>query len=977
MLGLGLVVTLAVATLQVWQPTLLSFFNHKTYDSLLHVVGQRPPTDQVTMVNVDEESLAHYGQWPWPHYRLARLIKSIHELGAAVIAVDFILSEPDRTSLSIIQRDMARELGVRWEARGLSAEFYNNERALASVLTQSKVVLGFKFVFDRLPTWSQEGCNLHPLQVVRRDKVGNHPVAPPWFQAQGVVCNIPQLAEASGSQGFLDVGLDKDGVLRRAPLLIEYQGHLYPSLALATYLRLRGGNQVVVQMSDLGPEMVQIRENRIPVDASARLLINYRSPAKAFQPLSAKSLLVGQAPREAIAGKVVLVGLSAAGLKDLLATPLDARTSGVEIQATMLDNLLRGDYLSSPAYSPGLELGLVLLCGSVSTWFFSRMRAPFNLALASGGALMVAGCSALFLRFQGVYWSPFWPLFTLLANFSLLSLARFWREEQRVKSRTQTLAATVEALQGEIAERRRTEEALQRSEQRFRALSEESPLGISVVDGQGVYEYINPAFNKMFGYTLQDFATGREWFRLVFPDPHQRREVVAAWFDYLSQGHQGEPRQHAFEVTCREGDRKTILFRAVPLPLGKQFILYEDLTERVMAEHEMRRLEEELFQSQKLEALGVLAGGIAHDFNNVLQAIMGYTQLMLDQKDVGEPTRSRLEHIDQSIQRAAMMIRRLMTMARKDTTRREKVDLNWEIKQAVRLLEHTLPKMVMITTSLAPDLASICGDPGQMEQVLLNLATNAAHAMPHGGELAISTRNCLLGPEEVKTMPGLAPGPHVQLSVRDTGSGMDEETRSHIFEPFFTTKPLDMGTGLGLSTAFAIISNHGGHIQCQSRLNHGTVFTIHLPAGGRQDEAKAAEASEPALFPTGQETILVVDDEKVILGACREALEGMGYVVLTAESGEQALELYRQSWESVSLILLDLNMPGMGGQECLREIMAFDPRAKVLVATGYADETVTAQALDLGAMDLITKPFRFRELILKMRVILDSAAVMG
>ncbi|MFH1036032.1 MAG: CHASE2 domain-containing protein [Pseudomonadota bacterium] len=972
MASIGVLLTVMVAAVNIWQPSLLVFLNHKTYDSLLRLVGRAQPSAQIAIVNVDEESLARVGQWPWPHYRLARLIQGIKDLGATAVAVDFLLSEPDRTSLSIIQEEMARELGVQIAISGVGPELRDNERALASALAGANAILGMKFVFEHSPLSPRGDCPLNPLQVVKRAQAPTLPATPSWFKAQGVVCNIPILARAVGSQGFMDVGLDSDGVLRRAPLLIEYQGHLYPSLALATYLRLRKVNQVVAHLSDLGAEALQIRENRIPVDASARLLINYRGPAGTFKQLSAWSILGGQVPREAIEGKVVLLGVSAAGLKDFLATPINTGTTGVEIQATLLDNLIQGDYLSSPAYTPGLELGLIGLCGLISTWLFARMGATANLGLAGGGSLLLVGLSAWSLKQHGLYWSPLWPALTLMANFSVLNLARFWREEQRVKSRTRQLAETVLALQGEIAERRLAEEARARSEERFRVLSEESPLGISVVDDNGRYEYINPAFQKMFGYSLADFSSGREWFRLAFPDPQYRREVIVAWLEHLSDGQEMSAKSSPFEVTCQDGGRKIIMFRPVALPLGKQFILYEDVTQRILAEHEMRRLEEELFQSQKLEALGVMAGGIAHDFNNVLQAISGYAQLMLHDQGIPGPSKTRLEHIEQSIQRAALMIRRLMTLARKAHARRERVDLNWEIKQAVSLLEHTLPKMVMISTALAPDLTPISGDPGQMEQILLNLATNAAHAMPHGGELTFSTCNVELGDEDLKVMPGLIPGPHARLEVRDTGTGMDDETRSHIFEPFFTTKPLDMGTGLGLSTVFSIISHHGGHIQCQSRPNHGTVFIIHLPSGPSGEATISATRKEPASMASGSETILVVDDEAAILGACREALEGEGYSVLTAESGEQALTIMEEATRAVDLIILDLSMPGMGGHKCLKAILSADPAAKVLIATGYADETVLERVGASGALGLIYKPYRLNDLILKVRELLDE-----
>jgi len=970
--SIGVLVTILMAAIYIWQPTFLVFLNHKTYDTLLRFVGQAEPSGQVTIVDVDEKSVVRYGQWPWPHYRLARLLKTINELGAKSVAVDFLLSEPDRTSLATIQKEMARELGVQVRINGIDSEQMDNDRLLTTAIENGPFILGLKFSFDSTVPETQQDCILKPLTVMRRTQSSKRPGLNSWFRASGVVCSIPLLAKAAKRQGFLNVGLDFDGVLRKAPLLIEYQGRYYPSLALAAYLQLHGLNQVVVHLSELGAQAVQVRDNLIPVDARTRLLINYRGPRDAFRVVSAMDVLQGQADRRDIEGKAVVVGISAAGLKDLLATPIASDNSGVVIQANLLDNLIQRDYLSSPAYTPGLEMGLILLCGLISAWLLTRLRALGNLVLVGGGAVLVFGFSAWSLKQYGLYWSPLWPLLTLAANFSLLNLARFRQEEKQVKSRTLELANTVTALRKEASERETAEEALAVSEERFRVLSEESPLGISVVDENGTYEYLNPSFKKMFGYTLADLPTGKDWFRLAFPDPDYRHEVIAAWLEDVSSHQEPKYRARTFEVTCKDGNIKTILFRPVTIPNGKQFILYEDITERIMAEQEMRLLEEKFFQSQKMEALGVLAGGIAHDFNNVLQAISGYVQLMLAARDNSNISADRLQKVGQSADRAAGMIRQLMTMARKVETRSEKVNLNQEIERTVEILEHTLPRMISIRTHLEHRLRYINGDPGQVEQVLLNLATNAWHAMPKGGQLSFITNNVTLTAEDCKTLPGLQPGEYVRLRISDTGQGMTEEVKGHIFEPFFTTKPSGKGTGLGLSTVYGIVTNHAGQIFCLSEPKQGTTFTLYFPALAGRDHLIVEQDSEPAKPLGGSETILVVDDEEVILDSCREALESVGYKVLTANSGEMALEIYEQDPADVDLVIMDLNMPGMGGLKCLEAIMAINPKAKIVVATGYADKEVEGKINSLGGDYLIAKPYRFVDLMAEVRNVLEN-----
>jgi PAS domain S-box-containing protein len=961
-----------MAAIYIWQPTFLVFLNHKTYDSLLRFVGQDKPSGRVVIVDVDERSVSRYGQWPWPRYRLARLLKAINEMGAASVAVDFLLSEPDRTSLSIIEKEMARELGVNITLNDVESIHRDNDLLLAEYLKNGPFVLGMKFTFMPEPSQAGASCALRPLTVIRRAQASESPARHAAFQASGAVCNVPVLAKAAKRQGFLNVGLDADGVLRRAPLLIKYHEDLYPSLALAAYLQSLGINQLVVHLSELGARAIQVRDNLIPVDARSRLLINYRDPNSAFPPISAADLMEGKVAREAIQGKLVVLGISAAGLKDLQSTPLRFDTTGVVIQANLLDNLIKRDYLSSPAYTPGMELALVALCGVFSAWFFTRLRAAGNLMLLGGGAALLFGLSAWSLKQYGLYWSPLWPFLTLVANFSLLNLARFWREEKQVKSRTLELADTVTALRKEVMERQLAEEARAVSEERFRVLSEESPLGISVVDKDGRYEYLNPTFEKMFGYTLEEVATGKDWFRLAFPEQEQRHKAIANWLEDLLEGKGVAGKSRSFEVTCKDGSTKTILFRPVTLPNGKQFILYEDISERVMAEQEMRLLEEKLYQSQKMEALGVLAGGIAHDFNNVLQAISGYVQLISAEKSTNQISRERLHKVGQSAERAAGMIRQLMTMARKVETRSETVDLNKEIEQTVEVLEHTLPRMINIRTNLDKRLKCIKGDPGQVEQVLFNLATNASHAMPKGGELSLSTYNISLKEDDCKALPGLYPGEYVKLEVSDTGVGMDEETREHIFEPFFTTKPSGKGTGLGLSTVYGIVISHGGQIFCKSTPDHGTSFTIYLPAMRGMEQVEPAQAFIPEKMAGGSETILVVDDEEPILESCQEALESVGYKVITASSGEQALEIFQENPHLLGLIILDLNMPGMGGLKCLESMMASNPQAKIVVATGYADSEIEKKIYRLGGKLVIGKPYRFSDLLANVRIILDQ-----
>jgi PAS domain S-box-containing protein len=640
----------------------------------------------------------------------------------------------------------------------------------------------------------------------------------------------------------------------------------------------------------------------------------------------------------------------------------------------------------------------------------------------------------------------------------------------------------------DITDRLRIEKEVWAEKERFRTLADESPLGVSFISRDGRYEYLNPKFQEMFGYTLADIPTGRDWFEKAFPDPDYRDGVIASWIDDEKKSRVGESRPRVFMVRCRDGGDKVIHFRSVTLAEGQQLVICEDITERqraeeairesearfrelfdsisdyifthdlegrlltvnpatalglgysteelvgryisdflrpknsrafhddylpeirrrgrfrgvivfrsrdgseryfeynntlvtrkgapdyvsgvgrditerVLAERELRDLEERLAQSQKMEAIGTLASGIAHDFNNILQAVTGYVELMLNKKQTPAFHQENLLKVDLAAQRASELVRRLLTFGRKAGLERHPVNLNDEIQQTVRLLERTIPKMIGIQTRLAKDLKSVNADPRQIEQILMNLGINAGDAMPGGGTLTIETANVHLDERYSRTHPDAQPGDYVRLKVTDTGHGMDQETGQHIFEPFFTTKGVGEGTGLGLSTVYGIVTGHGGSITCQSRPGRGTTFKIYLPAVDTPADASVARAEDTGEPVRGRETILLVDDEQPILETAREYLTEHGYTAITASSGEEALKTFRKKKGSIDLVILDLGMPGMGGRECLKKLLERDPGIKVVVATGYISSGLETDLRRDGAVGYVAKPYRLSDLM--------------
>jgi CheY-like chemotaxis protein len=301
------------------------------------------------------------------------------------------------------------------------------------------------------------------------------------------------------------------------------------------------------------------------------------------------------------------------------------------------------------------------------------------------------------------------------------------------------------------------------------------------------------------------------------------------------------------------------------------------------------------------------------------------------------------------------------------------VDLSRIVREAIAILERIIPKMVRIETRLAEGLKPARGDPHQLEQVLLNLASNAKDAMPDGGVLTIETAPAHLTPANVGAMGDLKPGEYVRLTVSDSGSGMDQAVISHIFDPFFTTKGVGEGTGLGLSTVYGIVKSHCGHVHCASRPGAGASFHVYLPVGEEIAPTVETPESEHRRRPLdGRETVLVVDDEGAIVEAAREALESFGYQVLTAGCGEEALEVYGRECQAVDLVILDLGMPGMGGVNCLKELLRRTASAKVMVASGYSSQEQARVVLDLGAKAFVRKPYRLTDLLGQVREVLDN-----
>jgi len=441
---LGLVFVLAVGGLQVFKPPFIASLESLAYDLLIRSVTRSGTTDAVVIVDLDEKSLDVFGQWPWPRYRVAALLEKIKAMGASSVGLDMVFAEPDRSSPTQLEQQLLREFRIKVQIRGLPDKLHDHDALLADTLARGPYVLGYKFLFGGFER-STADCRLHPLSVLLRHPPGAAENALPFHEASGVVCNLRRLGQAAGASGFFDAVPDPDGRLRRLPLVIHYQDSLYPSLALATFLRARGLNQAMVTLDRWGVESLRVKDLTVPLDAKGNLLLNYRGPRRTFPYVSAADILLDRAPPEVVRDKIVLVGTSAAGLPELRATPLDLASPGVEIHATAIDNILRGDFLQSPTYARGLELGLVGLLGVAASLLLTWAGAAISLLILGAGALAVwLGCQWL-LASHGLFVSPVLLLLVLAVEFSGLSLAKFWRAERQARQRNRELLLTQDA----------------------------------------------------------------------------------------------------------------------------------------------------------------------------------------------------------------------------------------------------------------------------------------------------------------------------------------------------------------------------------------------------------------------------------------------------------------------------------------------------------------------------------------------------
>jgi PAS domain S-box-containing protein len=521
----------------------------------------------------------------------------------------------------------------------------------------------------------------------------------------------------------------------------------------------------------------------------------------------------------------------------------------------------------------------------------------------------------------------------------------------------------------DITARKRTEQALRESQEMFQKAFQASPDTMVLHSlSEGRHMDVNESFLRLIGYRREELV-GRTAMDL------------GLWWD-LAQGdeylrvlrEQGRVRDLEICVRTKSGEARTLLLSAEVIEIAGQdcvVAIGKDISERKQAEQERMRLEEQLRQAQKIEAVGRLAGGVAHDFNNILMVINGYVQLVLRKLSPRHPLRQNLNEIRKAGERAASLTGQLLAFSRRQILVPRILDLNKVVADTKEMLRRVIGEDVELVIRQGHKLAKVLADPGQIAQVLVNLAVNARDAMPGGGRLTIETGNVDLREAETGDLPGAASGPYVMLAVSDTGVGISKEVMEHMFEPFFTTRERGKGTGLGLSMVYGVVKQSGGYVRVQSEPGQGSTFRIYLPCA-QVGSGKPAARSTKARLAKGRETILVVEDELAVRQVVAATLRSCGYKVLEAGSGEEAMRRLRRHEGPLHLVLCDLVMPRMNGRKAADSVRTLYPEVKVVFMSGYTDDALLRHGVSDTQGSFLPKPFTIEALTRKVREVLGG-----
>jgi PAS domain S-box-containing protein len=907
-------------------PAFLVSLNSKALDVVSDWSAHGKPSERILLADIDEKSLARFGRWPWPRDVLGRVVNRLYDGGAASVVLDVMFPEEDQGEPSS------------------SPEGYRtNDSMLAAALSRGPSVVGDSFRFDDGPSETSVGLpNPLPLVVTGGGKNAGRA----FFHATGTVTTIPALERACSDVGFLNASPDSDGKLRVMPLIIEYGGRYYPSLALAALIAYGGLPAMQLDAGDRGASRLLLNGSAVPLEGPSCMRIRFRGAQPPFKHVSAADVLEGAAPASLLRGKIVLVGGTALGLSTAGSVEERLGPPNIEVQAAAIDNLLQRDFIWRPAGANVWEVAFAIAAALGATTLLACTSSPMAFLIIFPVAAGVWPVCALILSTTGMLLSPLPTTATLAADLAVVALFNYRRERTRADRTAQALVSAQE----------KSREMVERSDSRYQRLVENINDAIIVDDVEGRLVFANRRFREWFGIgeeaignaAVENYVTP-EW-RPLLHELHRRSVTGEATPDHLE-----------YEGARADGSRIWIEARITTVEeqgriVGTQSAL-RDITER-------KRMEAQFLQAQKMESVGRLAGGIAHDFNNLLTVINGYSTLLLEGLDAQDPERGALEQILRAGTRASELTQQLLGFSRKQVVQPKPLDLNSLVAEAHNLLRRVVAEDIELVSVLSPDLGLVMADAGQINQVLMNLLVNARDSMPGGGRLTIETKNAEVDESLSSQHPEVTPGSYVSLSITDTGSGMSEEIKRQIFEPFFTTK--EQGTGLGLATVYGIVRQSRGGVWVSSEPGRGSAFHVYLPR--LKDTALVEEPESPRVAELwGSETILLVEDQDMVRQLAGDILESYGYRVLQAQSGPDAIALVQRYSETIHLLLADMIMPQMNGRALAGALQAARPGLKVLYTSGYPEEVIGGDTAVGRQLTYLPKPYSPEVLVASVR----------
>ncbi len=958
---IALLITLALLSLYLIRPPFIQFLNYRLTDLILASDDSPLASDAVALVDLDEKSLSQYGQWPWPRYRLARLAEKLRERGAASIGLDMILAEPDRTSPKNWRRDLVSELGCKVTFPHLPDELLDHDAMLAETLSKGPFVLGFKFLFeDKGPV--SRACILHPANLVwinNETRAGFRP--DDLFKAKGVDCNLKQLSSAVSYSGFLNASPDSDGLLRRIPLLIQYQDQYYPSFALATLMQAIQVPQLIVKVSGSGQPYLLVKDKAIPLDGKGRMRLHFSVTGTPPFKISARDILEDRISVPDIRGKIVLIGSSASGLERIFQTPGKSPAHEMEIHALLVNDILGDRFILENAGTRLWEIAIGILLAVTCIFCVARLGVFWSGLIA---LFMIFGIwqGAIYLfRWSNILFSPLFPASLVFFLYTNLTIFKYW--EGRRTAQKETLDALVR---------------LKTRETQLDSIIATVPDIIFRLDADGKITFVSSAILK-YNCRPEDWL-GKRLLDMV--DPDERSKAVYR----VNERRTGQRSTKELELRMQfpsDGECDGPLWRHFCLSaegiyeqdptgrksfLGTQGIL-RDITDEKQVQHQ-------LMEAKKMEAIGNLAAGVAHDLNNVLSGLVSYPELLLMDLPQDSPMRKALLTIQKSGQKAADIVQDMLTLSRRGMAVNTILNLNRVVSDYMDSTEFQMLLKnhpgIRVQTQLEGDLLNIKGSSTHFSKVLMNLIINAAEAMPAAGAISVCTRNIYLD-TAISGYELIPQGEYVRLSVVDEGVGISRENQKHIFEPFFTKKRMGRsGTGLGMSVIWATAKDHAGYIDVDSKEGEGTRIDIYIPITRELADEKEIQ---PVLQDyLGTEKILVVDDIPEQMEIAQKMLSRLGYKVEGVASGEAAVEYLRT--RRVDLLVLDMIMPsGMDGLETYERVLEIHDRQRAIIASGFSESgrVKTLQALGAGAF--IQKPFTLEKIGMAVRQELDRKRV--